>query len=95
MDASSRRPAGSCLPHPSHPPIIYARANSRRRPAGNGALAQCMCGAVVDVAAMLCALPPVEQGAGEGAELLPYPAAVRHNDCFHVYQASRLGSKAS
>jgi hypothetical protein len=81
--------------------------------AGNAALAQAMCGAVVDVAAMVVALPPPAATAGGGggsppphpavaeaaveAEerraaqlLLPYPAALRHNDCHYVYQASWL-----
>lgn len=86
--------------------------------AGNAALAQAMCGAVVDVAAMVVALPPPgaaasssssSSGAGglpphpaeaapaaaaseaaqqhQQALLLPYPAALRHNDCHYVHQA--------
>ncbi|KAL4425306.1 hypothetical protein ABPG75_009322 [Micractinium tetrahymenae] len=85
---------------------------------GNAALAQAMCGAVVDVAAMVAALPPpgaaaAAAGGGSGsagglpphpaaaaaaaggvlqqqqqqALLLPYPAALRHNDCHYMYQA--------
>ncbi|PRW33925.1 centromere kinetochore zw10-like protein [Chlorella sorokiniana] len=81
---------------------------------GNAALAQAMCGAVVDVAAMLVALPAQGTAAGAGAAagsslpphpaaaagqqeqaaaaaaqqlLLPYPAALRHNDCHYVCQA--------
>lgn len=68
-----------------------------------------MCGAVVDVAASVVALPPPAAAAGrDGAAvpphpaaaggkgeqpqplLLPYPAALRHNDCHYVYQV-RLG----
>jgi hypothetical protein len=70
--------------------------------AGNTALAQAMCGAVVDVAAMVVALPapaaasaagsgggrPQRGASGEAQLLLPYPAALRHNDCHYVYQAS-------
>lgn len=72
---------------------------------GNAALAQAMCGAVVDIAATVVALPAAgAAGAGAGAAadaqqaeqaaaaaqqqlLLPYPAALRHNDCHYVYQA--------
>ncbi|KAL4418799.1 hypothetical protein ABPG77_010208 [Micractinium sp. CCAP 211/92] len=82
---------------------------------GNTALAQAMCGAVVDVAATMVALPPPgAAGAGNGSSsaggslpphpaaaeaaggaaqqqqqalVLPYPAALRHNDCHYVYQA--------
>eukprot|EP00887_Chlorella_sp_A99_P003530 scaffold7.g3530.t1 len=56
---------------------------------GNSALAQAMCGAVVDVAAMVVALPggAAATGAGgEDAQLLPYFAALRYNDLHYVYQ---------
>lgn len=60
---------------------------------GNPALAQALCGAVVDVAAMVAALPPPPAAGGgdaasaAAAALLPYPAALRRNDCYHVYEA--------
>lgn len=59
----------------------------------SGSLAQAMCGAVVDVSATLLAL---QHGGGRGGEaeagkvaLLPYPAALRHNDLFYIHQASQ------
>jgi hypothetical protein len=51
---------------------------------GSPATAQALCGAVVDMAALLVALPP--PGAAD-AQALPYPAALRHNDCLHVHRA--------
>lgn len=51
---------------------------------GSPALAQAMCGAVVDMAALLVALPPLA-GADAAVEL-PYPSALRYGDCLHVYR---------
>ena len=68
---------------------------------GSSALAQAMCGAVVDVAALVAALPPPPPAAAAAAAaadpaqqmlLLPYPAALRHNDCHYVAQASGAGA---
>lgn len=50
-----------------------------------------MCAAVVDMAALMVALSPVAAPGDAAAEAealaLPYPAALRHNDCLHVYRA--------
>lgn len=51
---------------------------------GSAALAQAMCGAVVDMAALLLALDPASS---DQERALPYIAALRYNDCLHVYRA--------
>lgn len=106
----------------THFPLSSACFLAPTAPVGNAALAQAMCGAVVDVAAMLVALPAQgaaaagaggaagsnlpphpaaagqqEQAAAAAAQqlLLPYPAALRHNDCHFVYQASEHAHSVS
>lgn len=98
------------LPHGGCHAAADCRHPPARLAAGNAALAQAMCGAVVDVAAMVVALPPQgpaggaalpphpaaavqEQGEQEQQLLLPFPAALRHNDCHYVYQVGLLGGK--
>jgi len=51
---------------------------------GSAALAQAMCGAVVDLASLLLALDP---STTEQQRSLPYIAALRYNNCLHVYRA--------
>ena len=51
---------------------------------GSAALAQAMCGAVVDMAALLLAL---DSSTSEQERALPYIAGLRYNDCLHVYRA--------
>ncbi|KAG7674526.1 hypothetical protein Ndes2526B_g05259 [Nannochloris sp. 'desiccata'] len=50
---------------------------------GSAALAQAMCGAVVDLASLLLALDP---STTDQERVLPYIAALRYNDCLHVYR---------
>lgn len=52
---------------------------------GSSALAQAMCGAVVDMSALLVAIG--DPSASQQERLLPYIAALRYNDCMHVYRA--------
>ncbi len=69
--------------------------------AGSAAAAAAAAAAALDAAALVVALPPRSPGAagaGDSAELealqreqgdpllLPYPAALRYNDCMHVYR---------
>jgi hypothetical protein len=51
---------------------------------GSAALAQAMCGAVVDLASLLLALDPATT---DQERVLPYIAALRYNNCLHVYRA--------
>jgi len=51
---------------------------------GSAALAQAMCGAVVDLASLLLALDP---STTDQERVLPYIAALRYNNCLHVYRA--------
>lgn len=72
--SSRRRPwPPACTAPPSQPALLAASH------AGNAALAQAMCGAVVDVAAMVVALPAQGAAAGAGAaagsSLPPHPAS--------------------
>jgi hypothetical protein len=50
---------------------------------GSAALAQAMCGAVVDLASLLLALDP---STTDQERVLPYIAALRYNNCLHVYR---------
>ena len=50
---------------------------------GSAALAQAMCGAVVDLSSLFLALG---QLVSEQERVLPYIAALRYNDCMHVYR---------
>lgn len=52
--------------------------------AGNAAVAQCMCAVVVDLAGLVASVPAAAAAPAE--LLLPFPAALRHNDCHYIYQ---------
>lgn len=92
--------AGPCLVSKAGEGVVSAmqEALSEALRAGSPAMAQAMCAAVVDMAAITIAVPPApaptststagtaaEHAHHEEALLLPYPASVRYNDLHYVY----------